>query len=185
MNSHFVSYIAHCRIGQLESTVAASRVVFHHPQTRISRATQSATAPNFFTNRRAATAARESKAFWADGHLIFAKIFSMSFRRKARIVWLLIVAARGKAKEAECARKWWEIIADNLSKAGFSWGCVSAIDSNGQTIWIADAHRNDGKRFVAHAEEKLTAFLELERVMRESLRFLNAGSTSQTWTVNA
>jgi hypothetical protein len=46
--------------------------------------------------------------------------------------------------------------------------------------WIADAHRNDGKRFVAHADEKLTAFLELERVMRESLRFLNAGSTSQT-----
>jgi len=24
----------------------------------------------------------------------------------------------------------WEIIADNLSKAGWSWGCVSAIDSN-------------------------------------------------------
>ena len=32
-----------------------------------------------------------------------------------------------------------EIIADNLSKAGWSWGCVSAIDSNGRTIWIADA----------------------------------------------
>ncbi len=30
----------------------------------------------------------------------------------------------------------WEIIADNLSKAGWSWGCVSAIDSNGRTIWI-------------------------------------------------
>ena len=26
--------------------------------------------------------------------------------------------------------KHWEIIADNLSKAGWSWGCVSAIDSN-------------------------------------------------------
>ena len=26
--------------------------------------------------------------------------------------------------------KYWEIIADNLSKAGWSWGCVSAIDSN-------------------------------------------------------
>ena len=38
--------------------------------------------------------------------------------------------------------KYWEIIADNLSKAGFSWGCVSAIDSNGRTIWIADAQRN-------------------------------------------
>jgi hypothetical protein len=24
--------------------------------------------------------------------------------------------------------KYWEIIADNLSKAGWSWGCVSAID---------------------------------------------------------
>jgi hypothetical protein len=37
--------------------------------------------------------------------------------------------------------KYWEIIADNLSKAGWSWGCVSAVDSNGRTIWIADAHR--------------------------------------------
>ena len=53
-------------------------------------------------------------------------------------------------------------IADNLSKAGWSWGCVSAIDSNGRTIWIADAHRDDGKRFVVHADEKLIAFLELE-----------------------
>jgi hypothetical protein len=25
--------------------------------------------------------------------------------------------------------KYWEIIADNLSKAGWSWGCVSAVDS--------------------------------------------------------
>jgi hypothetical protein len=31
------------------------------------------------------------------------------------------------------------------------------------TIWIADAHRGDGKRFIARADEKLTAFLELEK----------------------
>jgi hypothetical protein len=31
----------------------------------------------------------------------------------------------------------------------------------GRTIWIAGAHR-DGKRFVVRADEKLTAFLELE-----------------------
>jgi len=68
-----------------------------------------------------------------------------------------------------------EIIAANLSKAGWSWGCASAIDSNGQTIWIADAHRGDGKRFVVRADEKLTAFLELERVTRESLRLPNTG----------
>jgi hypothetical protein len=42
--------------------------------------------------------------------------------------------------------KYWESIPDNLSKAGWSWGCVSAIDSNGRTIWIADAHRDNGKR---------------------------------------
>jgi hypothetical protein len=41
-------------------------------------------------------------------------------------------------------------------------GYVSAIDSNGRTIWIADAHRGDSQRFVVRADEKLTAFLELE-----------------------
>jgi hypothetical protein len=61
--------------------------------------------------------------------------------------------------------KYWEIIADNLSKASWSWGCVSAVDRNGQTIWIADAHRGDGKRFIVRAEEKLTAFLELENAL--------------------
>jgi hypothetical protein len=59
----------------------------------------------------------------------------------------------------------WEVIADNLSKASWSWGCISAIDSNGRTIWIADAHLDDGKRFVVRADEKLTAFVELESVI--------------------
>ena len=58
--------------------------------------------------------------------------------------------------------KTWEIIADNLSEAGWSWGCVSALDRKGRTICIADAHRDDGKRFVVRADEKLTAFMELE-----------------------
>jgi hypothetical protein len=62
--------------------------------------------------------------------------------------------------------KYWEIIADNLSKAGWSWGCVSAVDANRRTIWIADAHRDDGKRFVMRADEKLTAFIELESAIR-------------------
>jgi hypothetical protein len=62
--------------------------------------------------------------------------------------------------------KGWEIIAHNLSKAGWSLACVSTIDSNGRTIWIADAHRDDGKRFVLRADEKLTAFPELESAIR-------------------
>jgi hypothetical protein len=39
---------------------------------------------------------------------------------------------------------------------------ASTINSNGQTIFVADAHRDDGKRFIVHADEKLTAFVELE-----------------------
>jgi hypothetical protein len=43
---------------------------------------------------------------------------------------------------------------------------------SGRTIWIADAHRDDGKRFVVHADEKLTAFVELESEIRgRSLSF--------------
>jgi hypothetical protein len=59
--------------------------------------------------------------------------------------------------------RYWEIIVDRLSAAGWSWGCVSTINSNGQTIFVVDAHRDDGKRFVVHADEKLSAFVELER----------------------
>src|ERR1700757_246901 len=52
------------------------------------------------------------------------------------------VVAVWRAKKRESGRvKYWEIIADNLSKAGWSWGCVSAVDSQGRTIWIGDAHR--------------------------------------------
>ena len=42
---------------------------------------------------------------------------------------------------------------------------VSAVDRERRTIWIADAHRDDGKRFIVRADEKLTAFLELERAV--------------------
>jgi len=62
-----------------------------------------------------------------------------------------------------------EIIADNPSKAGWSWGCVSALDCEGRTIRIADARRGVGRRFIVHADEILTAFLELERAICVSL----------------
>ena len=62
--------------------------------------------------------------------------------------------------------KYWEINSDRLKKAGWSWGCVSAIDANGHTIWIADTHRGDNQRFVVHADEKLTALIELESAIR-------------------
>jgi hypothetical protein len=47
----------------------------------------------------------------------------------------------------------------------------------GKTILVADAHCDDGKRFIVSADEKLTAFLELERVthngIRDELRKIN------------
>jgi len=69
-------------------------------------------------------------------------------------------------------------IADNLSKAGWSWGWVSAVDSEGRTIWIVDAHRDEGKRFIVRADELLTAFVELERAVRIHLLNLAAESKS-------
>jgi len=62
--------------------------------------------------------------------------------------------------------KYWEIIADRLSKAGWSLGWVSALDFEGRTIWIVDAH-GYGKRFIVRADEKLTAFLELQKAIHE------------------
>ena len=50
------------------------------------------------------------------------------------------------------------------SRLEFGW--VSALDREGQTLWIVDAHRDDGKRYVVRADELLTAFLELETVIR-------------------
>jgi len=66
--------------------------------------------------------------------------------------------------------KRWEIIADNLSKAGWSWGCVSTLDAHGRTIWIADAHRGDRQRFVVYADELLTAFSNLKRRFARAAR---------------
>jgi hypothetical protein len=48
----------------------------------------------------------------------------------------------------------WETIADNLKKRGWSLGYVSAIDSNGRTIWIADAHQGDEKRCLEKERER-------------------------------
>ena len=56
-----------------------------------------------------------------------------------------------------------------------SWSYVSTVDSRGRTIWIiVDAHRDPGKRFVVRAEEKLTAFVELETAIRATGRLKNS-----------
>jgi hypothetical protein len=41
-------------------------------------------------------------------------------------------------------------------------GCSSHVDSTGRLLFTADAHRDNGKRFIVSSDEKLAAFLELE-----------------------
>ena len=42
--------------------------------------------------------------------------------------------------------------------------CSSEINATGRVLYTADAYRKDGKRFTVIADDKLTAFLELEGV---------------------
>jgi hypothetical protein len=79
--------------------------------------------------------------------------------------------------------KYWEIIADNLKKAGWSYGYVSAVDCEGRTIWIADAHR-DGPRFIVRADKKLTAFMELEAAVRNHQAHSKPKDTTRTTSGN-
>jgi hypothetical protein len=70
---------------------------------------------------------------------------------------------------------------DALPQGGFllHWACtgrpsltisakpvsVATVDREGRTIWVVAAERN-AQRFIVHADEKLTAFIELESVIR-------------------
>ena len=58
-------------------------------------------------------------------------------------------------------------------RAVWHWVWVSAVNSEGRTIWIVDAH-GYGKRFIVRAEEKLTAFVELQRAIHEFAVSLSA-----------
>jgi len=57
--------------------------------------------------------------------------------------------------------KYWEIIADKLRVAGWSWEYCSAAPESGR--WIVAAHKN-GQRHIVHSDDLLSAFLELEAV---------------------
>jgi len=68
-------------------------------------------------------------------------------------------------KKHNPSREVLEIITDNLSNAGWSWGCVETTDREGRALWVVAADRNS-QRFIVHADEKLTAFVELEAAIR-------------------
>jgi hypothetical protein len=57
-------------------------------------------------------------------------------------VHIILALPCGEQKGQNPPVKDWELVADKLSKASWSLGYVSAVDSEGQTIWIVDAHRD-------------------------------------------
>jgi hypothetical protein len=67
--------------------------------------------------------------------------------------------------------KYWEIIADRLSALGWSWGMTTAIDGQWHKLFVLDAHRPDRcGRIIVRCDELLTAFLELEQQIVDSLK---------------
>ena len=58
------------------------------------------------------------------------------------------------------------------SQAGFTrpvgvWTGSQLWILKGRTIWIVDAHRDDGRRFIVRADEMLTAFVQLQRAIHK------------------
>jgi len=50
--------------------------------------------------------------------------------------------------------KYWEIIADNLRKAGWSWGFISSTGQRGRQFWVVALERKEFGRFIVRANEK-------------------------------
>jgi hypothetical protein len=61
------------------------------------------------------------------------------------------------------AMKYWEIIADKLVLL-VGRGAIVAPGQKMAGGWIVDAHR-EGRRYIVHSDELLSAFLELEKTL--------------------
>ena len=60
--------------------------------------------------------------------------------------------------------KYYEIVADQLNAAGWSWGDCSTVTCDGLR-WFVEAHSGDGRRYIVQSDALLTAFLELESML--------------------
>jgi len=85
---------------------------------------------------------------------------------QALIHYHFVVALwRTKTPESQHVRHW-EIIADDLKEAGWNCGCIASADDKGRQFWVAAAEQEDAGRFIVRANEKLTAFMELESAVK-------------------
>jgi hypothetical protein len=70
--------------------------------------------------------------------------------------------------------KSWEIIADNLTRDGWTWGYCSYF-VKGRKKYMVDARREGYGRFIIHADDILTAFDELETQCRAAAEVKSGG----------
>jgi len=63
-------------------------------------------------------------------------------------------------------RRRWRSLTSSAPPAGR--GVIAARLQKDGWRWIVDAHKGDGKRYVVHSDELLTAFLELEAILLPS-----------------
>lgn len=71
------------------------------------------------------------------------------------------------AQNTKMSALYWELIADELKRDGWSVGWVRAVVGN-HLLWSVDATKHDGRRFIAQAEELAVAMAELQKALRES-----------------
>jgi hypothetical protein len=80
-----------------------------------------------------------------------------AYRLTKRLTLLCRAVWKGKETQSSSA-----LLGDNSrqpQQSRFELGRVSPIDCKGRTTFVADAHRDDGNRFVVRGDEKLTALL--------------------------
>ncbi len=79
--------------------------------------------------------------------------------------------AGGEREHSPNCPNYWEMIADEIKAEGWSIGWTRQIDGTGRSedgfIWQADAHRSDGRRFIARAENLAVAMAELQKMTLE------------------
>jgi len=59
------------------------------------------------------------------------------------------------------------IIAHKFQQSRLELGSIPRTDRNGRQFWVVAAEREPAGRFIVRADEKLTAFLELQRAIHE------------------
>ena len=58
-----------------------------------------------------------------------------------------------------------DILCKEIHDAGWSYGITAAIFHGLGLLYVADAHKNDGHRYVARAETELGALMELKKML--------------------